>query len=37
MTDRLRAAGELIGVPVIDHVIVAQDGAYSFSHGRLLD
>ncbi len=35
MTRRLMAAGELIGVPVLDHVIVAQAGYYSFADGRM--
>lgn len=30
LTRRLRAAGELVGVRVLDHVIVAADGWYSF-------
>ncbi len=33
MTRRLVAAGELLGVPVLDHVIVAQNGYYSFTDG----
>jgi DNA repair protein RadC len=36
MTERLRAAGDLLGVPVLDHVIVAQHGCYSFAQGCLL-
>jgi DNA repair protein RadC len=35
MTRRLQAAGQLIGVPLIDHVIVGQSGYYSFAEGRL--
>lgn len=30
VTARLRAAGELIGIQVVDHVIVAEGGHYSF-------
>jgi DNA repair protein RadC len=30
VTRRLEAAGELIGIRVLDHVIVAEDGYYSF-------
>jgi DNA repair protein RadC len=33
LTDRLRAAGELVGVPLIDHLIVASEGYYAFSDG----
>ena len=28
ITERLRAAGELLGIHVLDHVIVANDGGY---------
>jgi DNA repair protein RadC len=31
LTERLRRAGELIGVAVLDHVIVAQNGWFAFS------
>lgn len=31
LTLRLSAAGELLGMPVLDHVIVAADGHYSFA------
>lgn len=31
VTGRLRDAGELLGIPVLDHVIVAADGYYSFA------
>ena len=30
VTRRLRAAGELLGIRVLDHVIVAETGYYSF-------
>lgn len=30
VTDRLRAAGKVIGIEVVDHVIVAERGHYSF-------
>ena len=31
MTQRLRAAGELLGIMVLDHIIVAQSGYFAFS------
>jgi len=31
VTDRLVAAGELIGIRVVDHVIVSSGGYFSFS------
>jgi DNA repair protein RadC len=34
MTRRLRAAGELMGVAVVDHVIVGYASYYSFADGR---
>jgi len=36
LTRRLRAAGELLGVPMLDHLIVAEEGFYSFTEGRIL-
>ena len=36
LTRRLRAAGELIGVTLLDHLIVAEEGCYSFQEGRWL-
>lgn len=36
ITERLRSAGELMGVRVIDHVIVTEEGYYSFSEHNLL-
>lgn len=36
LTKRLREAGNVLGVPLLDHVVVSQDNQYSFSdHGRL--
>jgi DNA repair protein RadC len=36
LTEQLRAAGEVVGIELIDHIIVARDGAYSFArHGKL--
>lgn len=37
LTKRLRDAGELLGIPVVDHVIVAERSYYSYAeHGRFL-
>lgn len=36
VTERLRQAGELMGIRVIDHVIVTGNGYYSFSEHNLL-
>ena len=30
VTQRLKAAGELLGIPVLDHLIIADEGYYSF-------
>ena len=35
ITERLRACGEMLGVPVLDHVIVAADGYWSLMDGGL--
>jgi len=36
VTQRLKVAGELLGVPVLDHVVLTDDGFYSFAeHGVL--
>jgi DNA repair protein RadC len=36
LTERLRAAGEIIGIPVLDHLILTDGAYYSFRrHGRL--
>jgi DNA repair protein RadC len=34
MTERVAKAGELLGIPVLDHIVVARDGARSI--GRVL-
>ncbi|MSP16695.1 MAG: DNA repair protein RadC [Myxococcales bacterium] len=34
LTERLVAAGRIVGVNVVDHVVVAQGGFYSFTEGR---
>lgn len=36
LTDRLRRAGEILGVRVLDHVIIAADGYFSFLDAGLL-
>ena len=36
ITERLRSAGELMGMTIIDHVIVTEEGHYSFSEHSLL-
>jgi DNA repair protein RadC len=36
LTDRIKKCGELLGVPLLDHVIVADGGRYSFAEeGRI--
>ncbi|MGZ3405737.1 MAG: JAB domain-containing protein [Polyangia bacterium] len=36
LTRQLAAAGEIVGVKLLDHIIVARDGVYSFArHGRM--
>jgi DNA repair protein RadC len=34
LTERLQVAGDLMGIPVLDHVIVANDRYYSLKEGR---
>jgi DNA repair protein RadC len=34
VTDRLREAGELLGIQVLDHLILGERGFYSFAEGR---
>lgn len=36
ITERLSRAGEIMGVKVLDHIIVAEEGYYSFAERRLL-
>ena len=31
ITARLRRAGEILGIPVLDHVVVGRDGYFSFA------
>lgn len=33
LTRRLRAAGDVVGLPMLDHVVVADGGFYAFSTG----
>jgi DNA repair protein RadC len=36
LTRQLAAAGDLLGIKLLDHIIVARDGVYSFArHGRM--
>jgi DNA repair protein RadC len=36
ITERLKQAGELLGVPVVDHLVLGEPGFYSFKeHGTL--
>lgn len=37
LTDRLRRAGELLGVTVLDHVIIGREGYFSFLDAGLLE
>jgi len=36
VTERLQSAGELMGIHIIDHIIIAENGFYSFSQHNLL-
>lgn len=36
LTKRLEKAGELLGIELLDHVVVAKDAFYSFKEKRLL-
>ena len=36
ITERLRSAGDIMGVKIIDHVVITEDGFYSFSQHNLL-
>jgi DNA repair protein RadC len=36
VTERLRSAGELMGIRIVDHIIIAEKGFYSFSQHNLL-
>ena len=36
LTDRLARAGDLLGVPVLDHVVIAREGYFSFLDAGLI-
>ncbi len=36
ITERLKSAGDLMGIRIIDHIIIAEEGYYSFSEHNLL-
>lgn len=35
-TQRLVQAGELLGIPVLDHLVIAKTGFYSFQENRMI-
>ena len=36
LTDRMVLAGQILGIPILDHLILTKDGAFSFAAKRLL-
>ncbi len=34
MTEKLEAAGELLGIPLVDHIIVTEERYYSFKEQK---
>ncbi len=36
ITERLHSAGDIMGIKIIDHVVITEDGFYSFSQHNLL-
>jgi DNA repair protein RadC len=34
LTERIKSAGELVGVPLLDHIVVGEEDYYSFTEGR---
>ena len=34
MTEKLKAAGELLGIPMLDHIIVTEEQYYSFKEWK---
>jgi DNA repair protein RadC len=36
VTIRLKHAGEILGIPLLDHIIIARDGHFSFRENGLL-
>jgi DNA repair protein RadC len=37
VTRNLQAAGSVIGIPLIDHLIIGKDSYFSFSERKLID
>lgn len=37
LTRRLRDAGDILGIPLLDHLIISKTGFFSFTEGGLLD
>ncbi len=37
ITDRLHIVGEILGIPVLDHVIISKNGYYSYQENRKMD
>ena len=37
LTARLAVAGDLLGIPLVDHLVIARDGYYSFAEQRGAD
>jgi len=36
LTKRLKEAGEIMGIPLLDHIIIAESGYYSFSEKKMI-
>ena len=36
ITDRMKQAGNIIGIPVLDHIIVSKDGYYSYQEEGMI-
>ena len=36
LTKRLKEAGEIMGIPLLDHLIIAETGYYSFSEENII-
>jgi DNA repair protein RadC len=37
LTRRLREAGDILGIPLLDHIIISRTGYFSFTEGGLLE
>jgi DNA repair protein RadC len=37
LTRRLREAGDILGIPLLDHLIISRTGFFSFTEGGLLE